>query len=125
MKLSEAIRIGSKLSPQAFGELAERRGTILARCVWGAAVAGAVSKGIDQQRHADEVFPIVKHLVSCPACEHPTTTIHLTMIHLNDKHRWTREAIADWVEQFEEKDVPTPQTVTVKEEIHVQEHTAS
>src|SRR5580765_2975940 len=91
MKLSEAIRLGSMLKPQAFGHFDTGRGT----CALGAAreAAGGMS------------FPIsTASPATCPACQQVMVTSEkvwataATVVHLNDKHRWTRERIADWVE---------------------------
>ena len=40
----------------------------------------------------------------CPDCGHSTLSLSwIVGSHLNDKHRWTREQIADWVETVETK----------------------
>ena len=119
MKLSEAIRIGSKLHPQFFGQLRGWVGDRMGTCVLAAAVDG-LSKAHNGDMLLHQAWPIMLLRVSCPACERPIDTIQHRMIHLNDDHRWSRETIADWVEQFEKEDVnpSTPQTITVKEEIY-------
>lgn len=33
----------------------------------------------------------------CPVCE-DAMSLQWTIIHLNDNHEWTREAIADWLD---------------------------
>jgi len=124
MKLSEAIRIGSKMHSQAFGvtyvwDRVKGAHVIKESCVWGAAVAGG---GCNEFVGATWPF-IYAYDVSCPACECLPNDVHGTMIHLNDDHHWPREAIADWVEQFEEE--VKSKTITVKEELHVQEPTVA
>ena len=114
MKLSEAIRVGSKMRPQAFGSFyVKMPGEPKSGCVLGAAADGSGNSNLDILLH--ELWPVIKHKVSCPACEQPISIIHKVMIHLNDGHRWTREAIADWIEPFEEN--AKPQTITVEKEI--------
>jgi hypothetical protein len=41
------------------------------------------------------------HVVRCPACSHFEERLSTVIPHLNDKHRWTREAIARFVEGIE------------------------
>lgn len=43
--------------------------------------------------------------VDCPACTRPQETAQRTIAHLNDKHKWTREAIADWIATLEPTEV--------------------
>lgn len=49
---------------------------------------------------------------TCPQCEH-ADVIHRLIPHMNDKHRMTREAIADFVEQIERAQEPTFQPTPV------------
>ncbi len=37
------------------------------------------------------------HYAVCPECA-ATGTVRLLVQHLNDEHRWAREAIADWLD---------------------------
>jgi hypothetical protein len=114
MKLSEAIRLGSMLKPQAFNELAADGKT----CALGAAYE-AVGMAIDarwgtqeeiQQRKARirAEFPLIyqSDLAFVAPCGCLGGTLHFTdvgaaIIHLNDHHRWSREQIADWVATIE------------------------
>lgn len=110
MKLSEAIRLGSMLKPQAFGSYRADGGT----CAMGAAIdaIGGLVAG-----KSDEVWPIVAQGPAvCPECadvihrhHHPYNPYVVVcnptgamIIHLNDDHRWTRERIADWVQTIED-----------------------
>ena len=49
----------------------------------------------------DETYPWISspESVKCPAetCEYGHHTLKDIIIHLNDQHKWMREAIADWV----------------------------
>lgn len=114
MKLSEAIREGAKRHPQIFGDLYNRvDGAVVGSCALGAAML--------MQRS----FPLLQSSrVTCPACMDPRIHTRLDNIitHLNDNHRWTREAIADWVATlepaviFEEIELETtPEAITVPE----------
>lgn len=105
MKLSEAIRLGGMMRPQAFGVFYDR--IIDGVCALGAAldVCGALNKDnpIDgkQNHFLAERFPIVKALHVCPQCGSKGHFHEMLIAHLNDTHRWTREQIADWVESIE------------------------
>lgn len=57
------------------------------------------------QRNLKKLFPALNEQASCPACakldDKTTGTIDKMIIHLNDVHTWTREAIADWLESLD------------------------
>jgi hypothetical protein len=94
LKLSEAIRLGAMLHPQAFGQLHSSEGT----CALGAA--------------EDAGFQLASILgknqfYRCPVCG-GFGTLPVIIELFNDWHRWTREQIADWVEQTVEQ--PTSST---------------
>lgn len=103
MRLSEAIRLGATMKPQGFGSLLVvgsngREYT----CAMGAAF-DAVGAAQDIRAvafvfpgYSRKVFPI------CDACKLPARVGVTSMVmHLNDAHSWTREKIADWVEEQE------------------------
>ena len=101
MKLSEAIRLGAMLHPQAFRQVQRYRDLkVVATCAIGAAKEAG--------------YPIYTLWQNLPRCEPHSCPVadcryglrrrlYLTswIAHLNDKHRWTREQIADWVETVE------------------------
>lgn len=105
MRLSEAIRLGSMLRGQAFEDYFDNSGS----CAIGAALEaaglrdavrdGGCAVAEYENRHR-AVF-----VASCPSCGRQPgmgmTSFMNTVIHLNDDHRWTREAIADWVAGIE------------------------
>lgn len=114
MKLSTAIRLGAMLKPQAFGVYFNDIGT----CAIGAALdaCGALDTNscvsesacrwpIFRLRIQDLPFPVYsKDSPSLPAyVGGPASAWSLGAViaELNDAHRWTREAIADWVETVE------------------------
>jgi hypothetical protein len=100
MRLSEAIRLGAMLKPQYHGDLWSGDGR--RSCAYGAAL-DAIGRG-HACRVARELPPAWLELgarpETCPACQiaMPATSV---VTHLNDKHEWTRERIADWLEPIE------------------------
>lgn len=98
MKLSEAMRLGAMLKPQAFGISFDGRGT----CALGAAMDALGKLGtsiwIIQLRPDIRRFQVA----DCPVCGRVfNANGNQTIPHLNDDHKWTRERIADWVESLE------------------------
>ncbi len=100
MRLSEAIRLGAMLKPQAFGDYTDGIGT----CALGAA-----NEAIGLSANDDETegpWPFIAIGLPCPSCgvtlgADPETGLGEMVEHLNDYHRWTREVIADFVETIE------------------------
>lgn len=117
---SDAIRDGAKLKPQAFVSYWSSQGT----CAIGAGLhamhledeytkLGLVSIFEDQMC---ETFPYMNTLGKCPAraewwqpklliciCQRSTRSLLKQIHHLNDYHEWSRERIADWLFEEEEK----------------------
>jgi hypothetical protein len=103
MRLSDAIRLGSTLGPQCFGQytISGDNGS----CALGAAIL-AVDHDEEDVSQLLIHFPELLLRVVCPDSG---TCLNLSfsgrrdfrdvIVHLNDTHRWTREAIADWVDQ--------------------------
>ncbi len=112
MRLSEAIRLGAMLKPQGRGAIIGARGRT---CALGAALdaIGALTDEWDQARLPKMwSWACEQDKYRCPACARPrrmNSTFNI-ITHLNDRHRWTREAIADWVATIEPKAAiePTP-----------------
>ena len=102
MKLSEAISLGSTLSPQAFGHYVDNRG---GRCAWAAALE---AMGIARP---DAQWNWTRRVVNCPHCQ-ISNMVAALIIHLNDRHGWTRNQIAEWISTIE----PTNQTSAAGEE---------
>lgn len=101
---SEAIREGSKLNPQGFFALEHQGKT----CAIGAALSAIGYADIGEAwPSAAEMYPYLSTRAGrdCPVveCEEFHLRIYGVIAHLNDEHRWTREAIADWLEREEEK----------------------
>lgn len=108
MRLSEAIRLGAAMKPQAFGEMHQFGGT----CARGSALDAIglldVTATPEAQLYAwfDTEWAkwSIKKPASCPVSGVLTYC-------LNDTHHWTRERIADWVELHE----PLPQVESVND----------
>jgi hypothetical protein len=112
MKFTEAMRLGAMMHPQTYGQSYDFEGEtkIVASCAWGAAVVGGWPA-------ADRIYS--KTPVGCPVCKRCVAHNDVTSLvtHLNDDHRWTREAIADHVDTLG-LEVDTP-VVTRPEEVLV------
>ena len=120
MTLSEAIRLGSMLIPEqthhqmyASRMVATRvpcttadwnndpafpayvhKYEVYAACALGAAAAAGYDLSVCS-------FPEIRRV--CPArCSSVILPLATIIIHLNDVHHWSREAIADWVETLEQ-----------------------
>lgn len=108
MKLSEALRLGAMIRSQAFGQYFDGVGS----CAAGAAAEALglridiLSSGAIDEFCANTKFDTVLNEVQyCPACRLNVATAlsgEGVMVHLNDYHHWTREAIADWIEGLEQ-----------------------
>lgn len=122
MRLSEAIRLGSMLHPQAFGAYATNvtTSTVLGQviatevrtCAYGAAwiaVGNSVERCLDVDalmEFPDEWDEFTALQIGCPGCEETYPGDEL-IFHLNDLHRWPREKIAGLVESIERQPVTT------------------
>lgn len=104
MKLWKAIVKGSKLRPQTFFALKNEFGT----CALGAAIDGGGVIG-NSMFTLMEKFPLARILQSMPCsnigCPDPACLGNTMPIipHLNDDHKWSREAIAEWIKTKEDK----------------------
>lgn len=101
MRLSEAIRLGAMLKPQAFDF--GKPGSLCA--LEGAAIA--IGKRKHQWASLDDDWPWICAItnVACPACGLKDDCVETAIAHLNDSHHWTREQIADWLERTFEQPV--------------------
>src|SRR5918994_57756 len=97
MRLSEAIRLGAMMRPQAFRTLLTDDGAYAfgaALLAVGARPEEAVPSALDRWPWASTVS------ADCPGCGR-SRTLFRVITHLNDRHRWTREQIAKWVAAIE------------------------
>lgn len=106
LSFADAIRLGSMLHPQCYGQfiatITNPDGTIT---VTGTCALGAAAVALGEGTWPTDSYETFKCWHSelfarakCPICRMTNTRKHLVM-HLNDRHRWTRERIADWVDQ--------------------------
>jgi hypothetical protein len=107
MRLSEAIRLGAMMNPiQAFDVYKNKAtgGT----CAMGAAldavgqIQHVVKLGRDPRRHdiPKRLWPFAFVHATCPVCG-PIQLSTSIVAHINNKHHWTRERIAEWVATVE------------------------
>lgn len=117
MRLSDAMRLGTLMTAQAFRTLF----TGDAACAWGAAL---LAVGANPERSMRSVarrrWPWAFALsVNCPTCGRSRLVCEV-IAHLNDDHRWTREKIGAWVAQIEPaeaqplEDIPNPAQVVIR-----------
>jgi len=119
MRLSEAIRLGAMLKPQKFMGPSNQLKYETHTCALAAAAEAAGQSHLSVYAPFwlwpwSAEIPSNRHVPPCPACEYAwlegskcaIAVVHI-ITHLNDKHHWTREAIADWVAAREPSDVLT------------------
>ena len=119
MTLNEAIREGCRLYPrQAFGSLGGEDG--IGRCVIGAIKEGVHTLSACYLGDYGKMFPEIERMgLPCPEC-HITSnyyndrfsTLWWLLVHLNDTHHWSREAIAEWADPRPDLHVAMPQVAT-------------
>ena len=92
MKLSDAIRKGTKIRPnQCFGTYFDQRRS----CVVGAAYEGAFGNdgvGMPLSEYLETRFPELRVRIDWD------WSLHAAILNLNDEARWSREEIADWID---------------------------
>jgi hypothetical protein len=101
MKLSEAILLGAMMRPQAFRTLLTDDGA----CALGAALLAVGARPEEAVRSALDWWPWASTVsADCPSCGR-SRTVFRVITHLNDRHLWTREQIAKWVDGIEPTEV--------------------
>lgn len=94
LRLSEAIRIGSMVTEQAFGSFGNQEKT----CGIGAA---QVAFGETPSGHGPLAILLTERLsIPCPDCVYTPVSVGSYIIHLNDDHQWPRQKIADSLEEY-------------------------
>ena len=108
MSLSEAIRLGTMMTSQAFRAVFRGDGA----CAWGAALlAVGATPGHPVRAAARSRWPWAFAVsVNCPSCGRSRLACEV-IAHLNDDHRWTREKIGAWVGEIEPVDAQLPEDV--------------
>ena len=111
MRLSEAIRLGAMLKPQALCLHSMATG---GTCALGAAAdAIGILPAADSEPHVlgntiralRAEWPVLEARVASPGSSALGSAL-LAIQGLNDRRHWTREAIADWVEAVEGEHEP-------------------
>lgn len=115
MDFKTAVLEGVKIAPrQVFGTYMQYTSIQYTSPWLGACVVGTAMLGLnpvlgegrsDLLKMSDAVcdlrtqLPVLEINTTCPACAlfNHELVFHVA-VHLNDKHRWTRENIADWVD---------------------------
>lgn len=127
MRLSEAIRLGAMMRPQAKEDLFVGGHS----CALGAAyeAIGLMTPDTDRCNNPSswhwrtrDAFPLLEEKVSCPIgdCWRTPDDLAYVTTHLNDEHGWTREAIADWVESVErEQQSPAVERTSLQDAVDV------
>lgn len=106
---SAAIRDGAKLGPQCLAYYFDDGATCAVGAGLTAVFAGDLSPDDIEMLDECDLLPLFPYLgevrdsLACSECESATGTLLNTIYHLNDDHRWTRERIADWLYDEEEK----------------------
>lgn len=99
---SEAIRDGAKRRPQGFNFYFSEGGS----CAFGAAMEAIFEVRDETPGACVRLYPYLDNRSGpCPACKKRANvyvSVSSMIFHLNDEHKWTREQIADFVEQYEE-----------------------
>jgi hypothetical protein len=120
MKLSLAIRLGAMLRPQNKYVMFSGSGS----CALGAAIEARTgictinshNVNIEQAiRDLSREYSLHSRWAICPSCNGKDSVFEIIGTHLNDKHGWTRERIADFVESIEPKDEPAKIAVEQQE----------
>ena len=106
MKLSDAMRLGSKLNPQGITYLKMMDKT----CALGAALDGIEAEFNNDSGYliAEKQWPELLNDLCCPVCnvlDPNRSKLRDVIYHLNDKHMWTREQIADWIDSLTVKEI--------------------
>lgn len=109
MKLSEAIRLGAMLKPQAryYGLTPDGR-----TCALGAAL-DAIGCATNNYSDVLNHWPLAGKKAVHPLTGSPMLVMSIVRV-LNDEERWSREQIAAWVETLEPPDMPTPEPVIAR-----------
>jgi len=108
---SEAIREGAKLRPQGFDRLLNDKGQ---SCAIGAGLdaMGLLDATAEERMFDNGELDVYSYMTethlpsfSCPHpnCDKSYYSLRDCVLDLNDVHKLTREAIADWLESEEEK----------------------
>lgn len=99
LKLSEAIRLGSMGTQQAYGRWHEKTDEGVAMCAMSTAWFALTGRA-EEDAHASALAEALQAR-HAPHPADPTVrdwSVASVIIDLNDQHRWPRHKIADWLE---------------------------
>lgn len=113
MRLSEAIRLGAMLRPQALNHFITEAG---ATCAFGAAFE-AIGRNIVAEADILCSGDAMQAWAICDVDVLNPVSLEMDVLYsvvtsLNDFHGWTRERIADWVESIERSQEQSADAVT-------------
>ncbi len=99
MKLSEAMRIGAKIRPQAYNVFFDRIDGEFCSCAFGAVLEAEIGF-LDQCEllsiRLEQIHNIHEYIID--PILNIQSSIYRVVTFLNDTEKWTREAIADYLE---------------------------
>lgn len=108
MKFTDAIRQGARLKPQGFQGMTWENTCVLQAASEGAGINPRLDSGGLAYGEIRETWPFLagEEIHSCPVCSAPGASTQWfgpgclleICYHLNDTHKWTREAIADYID---------------------------
>ena len=111
MKLSDAIRLGAMLKPQASnGREWPDKSCVIQAGLEGAGWAAVDSEGETLYSTLSEQWPFTNIFIPHPVGQ-TRIPVYAILYNLNDHHRWTRERIADWVATIEPQEVEVIEVV--------------
>ena len=106
MKLSTAMRIGSMTTQQIIYHWSDGKN---GRCALGAIAAAHNINDknvLEMMKKTYDLFPQLSIITSNP-CSQINGQLVICISTLNDQYNWSREKIADWIEDLENKGVIT------------------
>lgn len=115
MRLSQAMRRGSRKTYQVFGKYNDGSGgtCAMAAAMLGSGLISNSNMTIAAHTEFNDMFAqTLAQKATCPCCRMPMFAQD-AIVHLNDAHQWTRERIAGWLESHVE--VPTYSLLEMQE----------
>jgi hypothetical protein len=115
MKLSEAIRLGAMMKPQAFNGDDTQGSCALAAAAEACGMARNDEGNIPYSA-LSRTFPVLTQCVDSPVPLFAGCDVEELIWRLNDCACWSRERIADWVATIEAEQV---ESADIREAVHV------
>lgn len=116
MRLSEAIRLGAMLKPQAFNSRARDASCTLRAATEALGIPDHVFSDSTVLNYAalEDRYPFLVTATTHPV-DGSLARATAVIWNLNDTHQWTREQIADWVESIEPVEMATDDSIGTTE----------